>query len=115
MTESHKHISRREMLAGAVGGALGAVASRVGVAQGAENDLNDVRAQAQVAYRQGVDAERLATIIFMAVTQQEGQPQNLEYYREVFNDAVDRAGRGEDPLSTGFWKNGQEEILNGKR
>ena len=51
-----------------------------------------------VSYRQAVDAERTLHAVMGF------RPQNLDYYRDLYLDAVDRVIDGEDAMSEGFWK-----------
>jgi len=95
-------ISRREFFkAGVV--AVGVTLLGKDSTKAETNDLNDVRAQAQIAYRQGVDAENLLINFAGNVMGQRFYVPGLEERRLIFEDAVDRVAKGEDPLGESLW------------
>lgn len=63
---------------------------------------DEARAMALAAYRTAVDADLSSTVIFLALSGQEGRPYTYEEYRELYDYMVDDILEGEDPLAPGF-------------
>lgn len=59
-------------------------------------------AEIMATYRTAVDADRTATMLFIALTGQEGTAYNLEEYRLLFNYMTEAIQEGEDPMASGF-------------
>ena len=99
-----ERLSRRDLFKAGIGAMAGLVVGKTDVVLGHHKDkqqdegIKEVNAEALIAYRQGVDAERLI-IGAMGLT-----PYDLEYYRLLYEDAIHRQKEGEYVLSPGFWK-----------
>lgn len=98
-----ERLTRRDLFKTAAAGIVGLVVGKESSVSAADNDLNDVRAQAQVAYRQGVDAEGLLISFAGYMTGQSYYIPSLEERRLIFNEAVDKVGKGGDALSMELW------------
>lgn len=63
---------------------------------------DEARAMATVSYRQAVDADRTAVMIYLALTQQQGRPYSYDEYRELYELMVNDVLEGKDPMADGF-------------
>jgi len=59
-------------------------------------------AEIMATYRTAVDADRLATILYVALTGQQGNAYTYEQYRDLFEFMVEDIQEGHDPLAPGF-------------
>ena len=90
------------VLAGAIAiGGIGVMAEGRGGETQSEIDARQ-DAEIMATYRTAVDADRTATMLFIALTKNPGSAYTLEEYKMLFDYMVELVQEGEDPLAPGF-------------